>query len=350
MIRILFIATLATTLGYPCPACPHIGLEYTAEMQTDFNNRYNWVNLLRLDFSQPAGKHLALQVSTISIAKTRQERLAHDWQTFSNIEEQNLTLAISVAGITWKEGRSSLFLGIRNLNEDYFTTPVTSVFTNSSCGIFPTLSANVPIANYPLSSTGIHYVFNSDTWQIQASCYNGQGYNRFTGRENVFRFCPSSDGVFGITSILYTFHGSNYLLGSSLHWGLPIPDEKSSNEPIPSASTPTEIRKRVTSSLWGYAEQQLGPSLHALLQYAISPSPGSRCKQYAGIGLVWHNPKFEAGIFSDCARFVQGDEWATEATVRIACTEKVSIQPVFHLITNTSSTYCIGAIRLCYTL
>lgn len=350
MKRILFIATLTTSLGYPGLACPHFGLEYTTEMQTDFNNRYNWVNLLRLDLTQPVGKHLALHVSTISIAKTRQERLACDWQTFSNIEEQNLALALSVAGISWEKGRSSLFLGIRNLNEDYFTTPVTSVFTNSSCGIFPTLSANVPIANYPLSSTGIHYAYNSDTWQIQASFYNGQGYNRFTGRENVFRFCPSSDGIFSITSILYKRHGSNYLLGSSLHWGLPLPDEKSPNEPIPAASTPPEIRKRVTVSLWGYAEQRLTPSLHALLQYAISPSPGSHCKQYAGIGLVWHIPRCETGIFSDYARFAQGNEWATEATVRIVCTEKVSIQPVLHFITNSLNTCCIGMIRLRYLL
>lgn len=349
MKRTLFIATLATTLGYPCLACPHIGLEYTTEIQTDFNNRYNWVNLLRFDFTHPAGRHLTLQVSTISIARTRKERLAHDWQTFSNIEEQDLTLALSVAGVSWRKGRSTLFLGIRNLNEDYFTTPVTSIFTNSSCGIFPTLSANVPIANYPLSSMGIHYAFDSNMWQIQASFYNGQGYNRFTGRENVFRFCPSSDGVFGITSILYKRHGSNYLLGSSLHWGLPLPDEKSSNEPIP-ATSPPPPQKRVTGSLWGYAEQRLTPSFHAMLQYAIGLSPDRLCKQYAGIGLVWHTPKLEAGIFSDCARFTQGNEWATEATVKIACAEKFSIQPVLHLITNISNTYCIGAIRLCYTL
>ena len=34
----------------------------------------------------------------------------------------------------WKKAR--LFVGVRNVNEDFFTSDVTSLFTGSSCGIF----------------------------------------------------------------------------------------------------------------------------------------------------------------------------------------------------------------------
>lgn len=92
----------------------------------------------------------SIEASTISIAKTREERLVDDLQTFSNIEEDNLPLALAVCGANWQiNDKHSLFFGIRNMNEDYFTSPVTSFFTNSSCGVYPTISANYDIANTP---------------------------------------------------------------------------------------------------------------------------------------------------------------------------------------------------------
>ena len=58
--------------------------------------------------------------------------------------------ALAVLGYMheWKEAH--LFVGVRNVNEDFFTSDVTSLFTNGSCGIFPTIAASYPIANFPL--------------------------------------------------------------------------------------------------------------------------------------------------------------------------------------------------------
>ena len=135
------------------------GVEYTTELQTNFQG-CNFVNLLRLNAEIPISKSVTIEASTISIAKTRNERLLDDLQTFSNIEEDNLPLAIAVCGANWQiNDKHSLFMGIRNMNEDYFTSPVTSFFTNSSCGIYPTISANYPIANYPVASVGMHYCY-----------------------------------------------------------------------------------------------------------------------------------------------------------------------------------------------
>lgn len=170
-----------------------VGAAYAGELLSDFR-AWNWVNMLRLEFSQPLGSRLRLDIATISIARTRKGRLIDDLQGFSNIEEEDTPLAPAVACVTWSRGRSQLSVGIRNVNEDYFTSPVTSFFTNSSCGLFPTVSANYPIANYPLASLGIHYVFQTERWEFQASVYNGQGYDSFTGRSSVFRFRPQRTG------------------------------------------------------------------------------------------------------------------------------------------------------------
>ena len=106
-------------------------LTYTTEMQTDFRKGVNWVNLLRADFSCSLGRGFQLDMASISISETRSEPVVADLQVFSNIEEENLPFAPAVLGITYSKGNSTLFAGIRNVNEDYFTSACTSFFTNS---------------------------------------------------------------------------------------------------------------------------------------------------------------------------------------------------------------------------
>lgn len=204
---------------------PGVRHDTHTELQTDFQGGYNWVNLFRTDFQWAIARQIHLNAGTISTVKTLEKRLANDLQTFSNIEEENIPLAIAVLGLDWQVGNSTLFMEIRNLNEDYFTSACTSLFTNSSCGIFPTLSANYPIANYPVASIGIDYKLLLENWLFETSLYNGTGYRDFTGKENVFRFCPRTDGILSVTSINYRKYGNEYYLGIALHYGLPVGHE-----------------------------------------------------------------------------------------------------------------------------
>lgn len=190
----------------------NFGAEYTTEWQTDFRQGVNWVNLLHLSYSSPTFLGMQLNAASVSIAQTREEAFMHDLQTFSNIEEENLPFALSMLGIGRETEKYSVFFGIRNVNEDYFTSPCTSLFTNSSCGIFPTLSAETPLANYPVASVGFDGKIRWNRWLFQLSVYNGTGYKQLTGKENVFRFCPKSDGILGMTSLNYEYLNSATLL------------------------------------------------------------------------------------------------------------------------------------------
>ena len=337
MKRILFFLTLSVAaMGSHRSAAQQLSAEYTTEWQTDFLRAANWVNLLRADFTLAASERFHFNLATISIAKTRDERLIDDWQTFSNIEEENLPLALAVAGIRWEKEAHRLFVGIRNMNEDYFTSPVTSLFTNSSCGIFPTISANAPIANYPLSSFGIHYAFDTEHWQLQASLYNGTGHNRFSGRHNVFRVCPASDGIFGIASLNYRNNGSNFNIGTTFFSGIASETEKAG--------------KMTNVALWAYAELRISPSFHVLLQYSVSPSREAACHMYAGAGFLMRYRKAEIGLVSNYARFAVGDEWATEATVKIPLVRTCYLQPAVHGIRSGDSWKCAGILRFGFGL
>lgn len=65
------------------------------------------------------------------------------------------------AGIRQNIGdKGSVYAGLRNIDMDHFTTPFTALFTNASHGNFPILSANFPLATYPLAALCLHTEFS----------------------------------------------------------------------------------------------------------------------------------------------------------------------------------------------
>lgn len=314
---------------------------YTAELQTNKHATSKWVNLLRCDFSKELTTNLEMQIATISVVRTKDEPLAYNLQTFSNIEEENTALALAICGISWKNKQSSGFIGIRNLNEDFFTSPCTSLFTNSSCGIFPTISLNFPIANYPVASVGAGYKLSLRKCNIETYLYNGIGYKRFTGKKNVFRFCPQSDGFIHVTSINYQHYASNYFLGTALYYGTNMDDEKSSEE-IPTIKT----KKELNYVVWGYGEQKLTKHLYTLMQYSVCFPKQNFCHYYTGTGLIYRCRQSEGGIFTNYVSCEGKHEWATELTCKLFYSEHVFIQPALHFIINNYERACIGLFRL----
>lgn len=322
-----------------------MGMELTTELQSMHKGDCNFVNLLRLNASLPISHSVTFEVASITTGVTTTESIAGDMQAFSNIEAGNVLFALSKCGVDWQiDNNHALFAGIRNMNEDYFASPVTSFFTNSSCGIYPTISANYPIANYPVASVGLHYRYekslsatttrmegtNEDEDQrltLQASLYNGTGNNRFNGRNNMFRVCPNSNGIFGITEVAYTNKGSFYSFGNSLH-----------------------CKDGLHYTPWIYAEQRLSNrfTLLAGCSHAFTTAP--ECSDFIGVGGHYQLGKCEIGVFTDYARYDEGDEYATEITCKIPLTSYLHIQPTAHLITTDSSFQGIAMLRMVLSL
>lgn len=71
--------------------------------------------------SVPLWKGGSLEAATLHVAKTG-DGIIDDWQGFSNIEADNMFAGIAVLGYMheWKAGH--LFVGVRNVNEDFFTS------------------------------------------------------------------------------------------------------------------------------------------------------------------------------------------------------------------------------------
>lgn len=93
----------------------------------------------------------------------------------------------------------------------------------------------------------------------------------FAGRENVFRFCPGSDGILGISTVNYQNNGSGYYMGFALRNGLSACYAEGTEE--------TEEKKGWNAVVWGYAEQKVFDHWYLLVQYSVNPT----AKQAAGV-------------------------------------------------------------------
>lgn len=307
-----------------------LGVDYTAEVHTHFKGNYNFVNLLRLNISADISDRLAIKAGTISVIKAKDTYILDDMQGFSNIDSDHLLLGLSMLGAEWKVDDHNLFFaGIRNMNEDYFTSPVTSLYTNSSCGIYPTIAANYPIANYPFASIGIHYTYDNDRLGVQASVYNGKGYNRFAGHDNAFHFRPDRDGIFSLAQAEYKVGDNRYFLGGCMHYGRPYDD----------------AQEKARTTLWTYGEQQLSSTFALMAGYSHAFAHDDDCRDFAALALKADIKGMEWGLLTDYAKFSVSEEWATELTCKTAIGKYCYLQPTVHFINNAAGTHVAALLR-----
>lgn len=312
------------------------GIDLEGEVQTDFRGGYNMVSYLRLDTEFPLSEHLSFQFSTLTLGQLHPDQLVPDHQTYSNLEVGNHLLNVAVAGFGWQiNDRHYLFAGIRPMDDDYFMSEVTNFFTNSSCGIFPTLSANYPINIFPVTTVGLHYIYQREQFVWQASAYNGIAYERLSGQDNIFRFCPASDGMQFFTQGEYIYQDSHYFIGGSLY--------------ARGKSLRQEMSASLSPTMWTYAEQQITPSLTLIADYAHAFGPESECSDFAGFGGRLKIGRNEVGLFTDYARFSETEEWATELTFHIPIFANTYLQPTLHYIVNESHRVA-GLLRFVYLL
>ena len=324
---------------------PKISLEYTGELQTDFKTT-SQVNLLQLRAELPLSRSLSFQAASLSVASTQDDLLFENMMGYSNIDAYDKAFALMVAGFQWHiNNRHTLFAGIRRIDEDYFCSDGMSLYTNPSCGIFPTISCNYFIATYPFAAMGLHYAYETDRLCLQASVYNGTPSQDFTGRNNVFRICPKNDGVFALGQAEYRYRDSRYFLGASLYNGydydLYFGGEELQEEPLGRKTYPTA---------WAYAEQSLSSRLMLIAAYGHSFSSDDLVRNYYGLGAQYALGKLRFGLYSDHIRALDVNEWNTELVCHINLNDYLSVKPVLHILNTDGQTQCIGQLRLTVNL
>ena len=237
--------------------------------------------------------------------------------------------------------------GVRNVNEDFFTSDVISLFANGSGGIFPTISASYPIANYPFSGLTIYFDVTKGGWTFRNSIYNGAGYNGWRHNDNPFIIKPKKDGIFNMSQIEYQHKGGHYFAGAALHTRhFPIDDEGE-------MAASNDATNNTTCAWWIYGEQNLwtagDKSIAAMLQYSENTSRSNGCYRFAEVGGAYKDSKNECGVSVQYAQFHQGIERTLELTWKRQITESIALQPYFQYINNKNGDFTVLSARLYYS-
>lgn len=328
-VLLLFFCSLAS--AHETQSGVQYSIDYTSEIQTNLE-KVKSANLIEAHFTCPLGERLTLDFGSISTFSSSQEEMAYDLQGFSNIDNFFLPFALNMAGLSVNMGEGGvLFAGVRGVDADYFCTDGLSFFTNSSCGVLPTLSLNHDIAIFPNAAPGIHYMKERDKFRFQASLYNGYGHHELFGEESVFCFRPKRDGLLALSEIKYN-HGSGqcYLGGSLRYYG--------SNE------------NKLSAGAWIYAEEKLSEKFTLITVYSQDFSRDALCRNYAGLGGIYDTGKASLGLYANHASFEDMHETALEAICSIPVTRWLSLQPILHLISHPGNLCAVGVLRICVEL
>lgn len=291
--RLTFVLLIIWSLTGAAQIRPSWNLNYTGEVQTDFRRASLYQGLLTLGGSLAFGRHFALDASVESFAATR-EPLLDDLQGYSNIAAPNTALSLANLSLRGTWGGHELTVGVGNMNAHYFASPLLALYTNSSCGAFPTVAALGDVPNYPLSSLGLDYVWAIDTaWTLQAALFDSRAYSSF-------RMFRRPRGAFALAEVSYTHGRSNYHVGAA-------------------------VRRR--AALWAYAEQQLSPRTSLLAEASYG---GAACRQYYGLGLAVDVARTTGALHLDYADQRTAHEWAAELTWHVPLSRAVCLQPTLH--------------------
>ena len=324
------------------------GGQLISEWQWDMNQHTNWLNQVRLDLNLPLwhGRG-AIEAATLHLANIRHEALIDDWQGFSNIEAGNMLAAIAVLGYSHHWASARVFVGVRNVNEDFFTSPVTALFANSSCGIVPTIAASYPIANYPFSGLTFYFDVTRGRFTFRNSLCNGVGRNGWRHDDNPFLLRPKDDGVFNMSQLEYAHRGAHYFAGAAIHTRQFALDDDGVLMPASVASHHT------TGAWWVYGEQRLWrrgrQSLTAMAQYSENTCRQNACYRYAELGAAYADSVNTCGLSGQYARYQQGNEWSAELTWRRTLNASVAVQPSLQYIHNPNGSFVALTARLCCT-
>lgn len=336
MKKYLTVAALQTTL------CLHAetntlerGVTYTSEAQSDFGKRAAWMNQIRLDGAWNINCKHSIKAATLHTWRTGSDPVMEEKQVFSNIDNGNMALGVALLGwqftCTLSESLSlTTFAGVHNMNEEYFVSPLAAAFCNSSDGIHPTLASNFELANYPLSTLGIHAELNfTSGFSIQNSLYNGVAGETTDG--TAFRFRPHRDGLVNVTGITYAATGNlplDYTIGHLVH-------------------------TQRGSVVWASAEQAFASSSKYAYSVAAQTSydfgRNSECREYYAGGLLAQGkencPIQHFGLMYHNAQFTTGNEQSVEATAAISLCPHFTLQPSFQYITTPDTDHMVGLLR-----
>jgi len=195
-----------------------------------------------------------------------------DLQGVDNIEAESHTRLYQFWYMQ-KFGKLSVTIGQHDLNSEFSGTEYGGTFINSSFGIQPDISGNVPVSIFPIATLGVILKYEvNDQFSILTAIYEGDPGSQDGNPNSLYWKLDDSSGVLNILELHYQIKNKTkpgtYKLGTwshsaDNHYGIyAIADQKLFNE-----------------------KNDPDKGLGFFTQLGIAPQEGSVFDYYASIGL-----------------------------------------------------------------
>ena len=251
-----------------------------------------------------------------------------DLQGYSNIEAPNQWIVHEA----WYQqefagGMFSILAGLHDMNSEFYVTDYGSLFLNSSFGIGPDLTGNVPAYIFPKAALGVRVKINpSENFYVQAAMYDG---------DSATRTFKSVEGKLWVAETGLSSDSGTYKLG---YW------QHTANKTFGGQTFSNDY------GLYGVIDQELvkldgDGVIGAFLQYGYTPKSRNEIYTYIGGGLHMHGivptrAEDDLGIAVARADFHAApnagkvSETAVELTYRLVATPWFAVQPSFQWVQN----------------
>jgi len=269
--------------------------------------------------------------------------LIGDLQTASNIEAPD---HFSIQELWYEQnladGAFSLLFGLHDMNSEFYVSNYGALFINSSFGIGPELSGNVPSSIFPKAGLSVRvHIRPIDAAYVQAAVFDG---------DPATRRLKASEGKMAIFEAGIEGERGSYKAGYWLHTA----DKTFNNQTF-----------KNDYGVYLIADQEImrledDTAIGAFIQWGWVPDVRNEITGYFGGGLHMHGllparDEDDLGIAVARADTHASAETALELTYRLVLTPWLAIQPSFQWILNpggdaTIKTAKVGLFRFETTL
>jgi len=321
-IALLSFASMLSAQNMPSSPIWEGEIQYTGKFSgVSKKNAYvgsAYLGLLQARFSASSDALGWWQGGTLNIAGmvshggTPSVSFAEDIQVYSNIENGYFPAFYEI----WyrqESGKVAFQVGQQDLNAEFMLVDLADVFMNSSFGITPSITCNMPVSTYPNTTLGgFLHVTPSEAWSFKAGVFDGDPGVCEENAYNLDFSLGNGGGVLGIGEWQFNNNAqdkSGYLKIGGYYHTAPLVD-----------LVDTTSMLGGNYGLYLSAQQKLtsnggeGKGLGIFLQLGYAPEDRNIVKGYVGTGLHY------AGLFSKKIpdRLGLGVAWASMSEVAVA--------------------------------
>jgi porin len=278
-------------------------------------------------------------------------RLIGDLQVVSNIDNGDYTYLY----MAWYEqtlGRMDVTMGVHDLNSEFHISDYAGAYINSSFGIMPSASLNIPVPIFPKNALGLILKYDfSDALTFQTAVYDGDPGSLDDDPHNLdLTIDVKNQGILSISEFHYKNEHTEgiYKIGFQYHTAKFMDFRDSSD-------------RQGDFGIYTIIDQPVLANAGVFLQLGIAPKSYNLNPLYIGSGINFQDimkegdvlgVAFACATISDVLQDMKSNETVFEFTYHFPVTDNISVQPDIQYIINPGAVpgydnAFVGLIRLC---